>query len=499
MITSNIRTLFEHTFIYGISSVTGKGINYLLTPIHTYAIGAATGQYSIVTRLYAATSLLTLVLTFGMETAMFRYLNKEDEDKERVYSTIVTFIGIISSVFALFVILLRGPIAEGLGYTDISFGVMSIFLAMSLDAFQSMPLAYLRQNNRPIKYMCIYVGKIFIIVLLNFLYFIAFPKLHLNVLGIYNHGFTPNIVYVFYINLIGSIISTLLLTHEIRVAQFLIDRQLFKKLMNYSWPIVMLGVAGQINKSADKLLYPYLDTSAQSAVNLSIYGGVVKIAAIMTMLTQAFRNAYEPIIFGNVKDKNNKGYQARAMKFYLIFMLLAYLSVMAFLNLLRYLIGGDYWEGLFVVPIVMASEIIFGIYYNLSMWYKLIDQTYWGALFSGFACVLYLLILVLFVPNYGYVACAMAGLVANTITMGLSYFVGRIKNPINYPIREMLYYIMLTVILTIGMLYSNRYLSMIVALFINTILLSVFLLYLLKMDINLSELRLALNKQKRSK
>lgn len=496
---AKIRTLFEHTLIYGLSSVAGKGINYLLMPIHTYSIGAATGQYSIVTRLYAATALLTLVLTFGMETAMFRYLNKEDEDKQKVYSTIVTFIGLLSSAFALFVVFFRNPIADGLGYSDITLGVMSIFMAMSLDAFQSIPLAYLRQNNRPLKYMSIYVGKISIIVLLNFLYFIVFPKFQINFLGIYSPEFELNVVYVFYINLIGSIVSTLLLYHEISIAQFLIDKKLMKKLLRYSWPIVLLGIAGQINKSADKLLYPYLDTSAKSAVNLSIYGGVVKIAAIMTMLTQAFRNAYEPIVFGNVKDKNNKDYQAKAMKLYLIFMLLAFLSVMAFLNLLRYLIGGDYWEGLFVVPIVMASEIIFGIYYNLSMWYKLIDQTYWGALFSGFACVLYLLILVLFVPNYGYVACAMAGLVANTITMGLSYFVGRIKNPINYPIREMLYYIMLTVILTIGMLYSNRYLSMIVALFINTILLSVFLLYLLKMDINLSELRLALNKQKRSK
>ena len=486
---ANIRTLFEHTLIYGLSSVAGKGINYLLMPIHTYAIGAATGQYSIVTRLYAATALLTLVLTFGMETAMFRYLNKEGEDKQRVYSTIVTFIGILSSVLALFVILFRNPIAEGLGYTDISLGVMSIFLAMSLDAFQSIPLAYLRQNSRPIKYMCIYVGKVSIIVILNYLYFIVFPKLQINVLGIYDQGFSPNIVYVFYINLIGSILSTLLLIHEIRAAQFLIDKQLLKKLMSYGWPIVLLGVAGQINKSADKLLYPYLDTSAQSAVNLSIYGGVVKIAAIMAMFTQAFRNAYEPIVFGNVTDENNKDYQAKAMKFYLISVLLAYLSVMAFLNLLQYLLGGDYREGLYVVPIVMASEIIFGVYYNLSMWYKLIDQTYWGAWFSGFSCVLYIMILILFVPSYGYVACSMAGLVANTITMGLSYFVGRIKNPINYPVRDMLYYVMLSCILTLGMLYSNKYLPMIAALFINAILLSLFLAYLLKKDISLSEIK----------
>ena len=495
---SNIQTLFKHTFVYGLSSVAGKGINYLLMPIHTYSIGAATGQYSIVTRLYAATALLTLVLTFGMETAMFRYLNKEGEDKQKVYSTIVTFIGLLSSAFALFVVFFRNPIADGLGYSDITLGVMSIFLAMSLDAFQSIPLAYLRQNNRPLKYMSIYVGKISIIVLLNFLYFIVFPKFQINFLGIYSPEFELNVVYVFYINLIGSIVSTLLLYHEISIAQFLIDKKLMKKLLRYSWPIVLLGIAGQINKSADKLLYPYLDTSAQSAVNLSIYGGVVKIAAIMTMLTQAFRNAYEPIVFGNVKDKNNKDYQAKAMKFYLIFMLLAFLSVMAFLNILRYLLGGDYWEGLFVVPILMTSEIIFGVYYNLSMWYKLIDQTYWGALFSGFACLIYIIILFIFVPIYGYVACALASLVANTITMSLSYFVGRIKNPINYPIRDILCYVILATILALAMLYSNKYLPAIAALFVNALLLIPFMIYLFKKDISLSGIKTALAKRRTS-
>ncbi len=452
----------------------------MLTPIHTYSVGAATGQYSIVTRLYAATALLTIVLTFGMETAMFRFLNKEGEDKNRIYSTIVTFLGLLSSFFAIIVILFRDPIAKGFGYSDITLGVMSLFLALSFDAFQSVPLAYLRQNNNPLKYMIIYVGKISIIVFLNYLYFIVFPKHQINVFGLYDHGFTPKIVYVFYFNLIGSMVSSLLLINEIRVAHFLIDKQLFKKLFNYSWPIVLLGIAGQINKSADKLLYPYLDTSPHSAVNLSIYGGVTKVAAIITMLTQAFRNAYEPIVFGSVKDKKNKDYQAKAMKYYLVFMLLSYLSITAYLNLLRYLLGTDYWEGLYIVPIVMASEIIFGVYYNLSMWYKLIDQTYWGAWFSGVACVVYLFILVVFVPIYGYVACAMAGLIANLITLSLSYFVGKIKNPINYPICEMFYYILLASFLSLAMIYSNKNLSMIAAVVLNTLLLSIYLAYLLK-------------------
>lgn len=493
---ANIRTLVQHTFIYGFTSVAGKSINYLLVPIHTYALGAATGQYGIMTRLYAATALLSLLLTFGMETALFRFLNKDDEDKERVYSTIITFSGIFTALFALGVIVFNKQVATLLDYEDMYLGVMAIFLTISFDAFQSIPLAYIRQTNRPYKYMAVYISKIIIIVLLNFLYFIALPKLHINPFGLYNQNFNLDISYTFYINLVGSIFSTILLFPEIRVARFHIDKQIFKKLFNYCWPLVLLGIAGQINKSADKLMYPYLDTTPNSAVNLSIYGGVVKIAAIMTMITQAFRNAYEPLVFGNIKDKSNKEYQAKAMKYYLIFMLLAFLIVLAFLNIIRYLVGSSYWDGLYIVPIIMTTEILFGIYYNLSMWYKTIDQTYWGAWFSGFACFIYLGFNILFVPIYGYVACAIAGLAAYSIATLLSYFIGQRKNPINYPMREISYYVILAGILTTGILLSNKYLSTIVALLTNFVLLSLFITYLFKHDFNVPELLASLKKQK---
>ena len=493
----NLKSLAKDTAIYGLSSIAGKSINYLLVPIHTYAFASLTGQYSIVTRLYAATAIIILLLTFGMETTMFRFLNKEGEDKQKVYSTITTFVGLLAFVFSLVVVIFRLPIADVLGYSGLSYSVMAIFLAVALDAFQSIPLAYLRQLKKPLKFMSVYVGKIAVIVFLNFLYFIAFPKLHINPFGLYSSDFQLDIAFVFYINLLGSVASTIFLGKEILQARFAIDKHLFAQLLSYSWPLVLLGIAGQINKSADKLLYPFLDTTPQSAVNLSVYGGVVKIAAIMTMITQAFRYAYEPIVFGKAGDKDGKDYQAVAMKFYLMFMLLAFLSVIAFMDVVRYIVAPDYWEGLYIVPIIMATEIVFGIYFNLSMWYKLIDQTRWGAWFSGIACVIYLGINVVFVPKYGYVACACAGLTAYTVAMLLSYFVGQKKNPIAYPVRDMLCYTLLTATLFVGMTLANKYLSVVAALSVNSILLLLFVAYMLKKDIPLSSLPLVGKKFKK--
>ena len=485
---ANLKTLAKDSAIYGLSSITGKSINYLLTPIHTYAFASASGQYSIVTRLYAATAILLLLLTFGMETTMFRFLNKEEEDKKKTYSTILTFVGILSLSFIAIVLAFPNQIATMLGYGDTPNYVTAIFVAAGLDAFQSIPLAYLRYKKRPIKFMMVYVGKIAFIVLLSFLYFIALPYLHINLFGLYDADFTRDIGYAFYINLLGSIASTLFLIKEICAAKIKIDRDIFKRLFAYSWPLVLLGVAGQINKSADKLIYPLLDTTPESAVNLSIYGGVVKIAAIMTMITTAFRYAYEPIVFGIAKDKESKEYQAATMKYSLIFMFLAFLTVIAFMNILRHIVAPDYWSGLYIVPITMATEIMFGIYFNLSLWYKLIDQTRWGAWFSITACVIYFAVNIIFVPLYGYVACACAGLAAYTVAMLLSYFIGQKKNPIKYPLRDIGIYVAITAFFFTIMTWNNYHLSKWVAIGVNTVVLALFVAHIIHYDVPLSSL-----------
>ena len=251
-----------------------------------------------------------------------------------------------------------------------------------------------------------------------------------------------------------------------------------------------MGVAGQLNQAASQILFPYFfDGSRQEArAQLGIYGACIKIAMIMVMITQAFRLAYEPLVFGNSKDKNNREYYAKAMKFYLIFTLLAFLTVMGYLDLLKFIIGESYWEGLRVVPIVMAAEIMFGVFFNLSFWYKLTDRTIWGAYFSGIGAVLLVIVDVLFIPSCSYMACAWAGFIAYGVSMLLSYFIGQHYYPIRYPLRDMGIYTLAAALLFAAMTYGRQMLPLWTSLVLNTVLILAFIAIIIRRDLPLHTL-----------
>jgi len=257
-------------------------------------------------------------------------------------------------------------------------------------------------------------------------------------------------------------------------------------MLSYTWPILILGIAGILNQTADKMLFPYIYKGADMRVQLGIYGAASKIAMIMAMITQAFRYAYEPIVFAGVKDKDQHAMYAKAMKYFIIFTLLAFLMVMAYLNVLKYIIGEDYWSGLRVVPIVMAAEIMMGVYFNLSFWYKLIDKTIWGAVFSGIGCSVLLLVNILFVPRYGYMACAWGGFAGYGVAMVVSYFVGQKYYPIDYPLKDIAFYVVLAAVMTIVIDYLHHHLPLWLALVGNTLLVIAFLAVVVKRDLSLS-------------
>ena len=294
--------------------------------------------------------------------------------------------------------------------------------------------------------------------------------------------------YAFYINLVCTGSITFFFWRELRegfsagVGSWPECRALMGRMLSYSWPILVLGIAGILNQTADKILFPYLYHGADAHAQLGIYGAASKIAMIMAMITQAFRYAYEPFVFGKAKERDNRDTYAQAMKYFLIFTLLAFLFVVGYIDILRFIIGRDYWEGLKVVPIVMAAEIMMGVYFNLSFWYKLVDKTIWGAYFSGIGCLVLVAINVIFVPRYGYMACAWAGFAGYGVAMTLSYIVGQRKYPIAYPIGRCLSYVALAVVLCVGMLLANKYLSMGLAVAANTLLIAVFAVYLVKRD-----------------
>ena len=261
-------------------------------------------------------------------------------------------------------------------------------------------------------------------------------------------------------------------------------------ILIYVFALLVRLRARQIKQAASHILCPYFfDGSQEEArAQLGIYGACIKIAMIMVMITQAFRFAYEPFVFGKSKDKDNRETYAQAMKFYLIFTLLAFLVVMGYIDILKFLIGETYWEGLRVVPIVMAAEIMFGVFFNLSFWYKLTDRTIWGAYFSGIGAVVLIMIDILLIPRFSYMACAWAGFAAYATSMLLSYFIGQRYYPIAYPIRQMSAYVLLTIVLFLAMQYANSTLPLWAALIANTLLIAVFAAYLVKKDFPLSSL-----------
>ena len=263
--------------------------------------------------------------------------------------------------------------------------------------------------------------------------------------------FTPYEGNAFLINLICTSLITFAFYAELRAVKWNLDGKLLRRMLAYSWPMVLLGIAGILNQTADKIIFPFVYHAADAKEQLGIYGAVVKIAMIMAMITQAFRYAYEPIVFGKGADSNNKEYYASAMRYFVIFTLLAFLSVVAYIDVLKHLIGADYRQGLVVVPIVMAAEIMMGIYFNLSFWYKLTDRPIWGAYLSGIGCAVMIAVNVIFVPRYGYMACAWAGFAGYGTSMLLSYVAGQHYYPIAYPIRAIAGYVLLAVALFAAM------------------------------------------------
>lgn len=478
---ANMKSLAKDTAIYGMSSIIGRFLNYLLVPLYTAKISAASGGYGVITNMYAYTALLLVILTFGMETTFFRFVNKEGEDAHKVYTTVLCMVGCTSLLFIALVMAFIHPLSSLMGYADHPAYVWTMFVTVAIDAFQCIPFAYLRYKKRPMKFAAFKLLFILLNILLNVLYYV--------VLG------GTEVGYAFYINLVCTASITFCFYKELKegfmgdFATWSETKRLIGKMLRYSWPILVLGIAGILNQTADKILFPYIYKGNDSHTQLGIYGAASKIAMIMAMITQAFRYAYEPFVFGKARDKDSRDTYAAAMKYFLIFTLLAFLVVMGYIDVLRHIIGRDYWDGLRVVPIVMAAEILMGVYFNLSFWYKLIDRTIWGAWFSGIGCVVLIAVNVIFVPQYGYMACAWAGFAGYGTAMILSYFVGQKYYPINYPLKSIGVYVAITLLFFVVMHLAEVYVpNMALRLAINTACIVLFVAHTIHYDFPLYNL-----------
>lgn len=449
---ASLKSLAKETAIYGMSSIVGRFLNYLLVPLYTAKLSAESGGYGVITNMYSYVALLFVILTYGMETTFFRFSNKPGEDPGRVYSTTLISVGFTSLLFVALVLLFLSPIASAMGYASHPEYVAVMAVCVAIDAFQAIPFAYLRHKKKAIKFASLKMLFIFLNIGLNLLYFVLLPALYEDYPEAVGCIYSPSIGvgYAFFLNLACTATITLFFWRELTGFRYVFDRALLRRMLRYSMPILLLGIAGILNQTADKILFPFLCTADNASRELGIYGAASKIAMIMAMITQAFRYAYEPFVFSKSNDRDSRQTYAIAMKYFIIFTLLAFLAVIAYLDILKHLIAPDYWSGLQVVAIVMAAEIMMGIYFNLSFWYKLIDQTLWGALFSGIGCLVLIAVNVIFVPRYGYIACAWAGCAGYGTAMLLSYFVGQRKYPIAYPLRSIFGYTLLAAAIYTG-------------------------------------------------
>lgn len=429
---SEMKSLAKDTAIYGISSIVGKFLNFLLVPLYTYRLREA-ADYGIVTNLYAWTALLLVILTYGMETGFFRFANREGYDPKTVYRSSLVSLLVTSAIFSLLTYIFCEPIATWMGYEGHGEFVSMMAFTVALDAFACIPFAYLRNQKRP----WVFAGLKILFVLLN----IGFCVLFLVVLDY------RDVRYVFLSNMLATTIQTAVLIPFTLPRGGHFDAGVLREMLRYSLPLLVLGIAGIMNQTLDRILFPYLYSGPDAQAQLGIYGACFKVAMVMMMFTQAFRYAYEPFVFSKHKDRNSVEAYADAMKYYIIFSLLIILMVTGWLDAFKYIVGPIYWEGLKVVPVVLWTYLFQGIYFNLSFWYKLKDETRWGAWFSLIGLVITLALQVIFVPRIGYMASCGSSLVCYLVIMIISYVIGQKRMPIPYNLKKAGMYILLTLVL----------------------------------------------------
>lgn len=485
-----LKSLAKDTAIYGISSIVGKFLNWWLVPYYTRVL-SSTADYGIVTNIYGITALITVLLTYGMETGFFRFANKKEENPVTVYSTSMLSVGFTSLLFITLVLLFITPISSTLGYAGFEAYIGIMAITVGIDAFMSIPFAYLRYKSRPIRFAFIKLMFVFINIILNIFFLSICPLIHKNHPELISWFYRPDygVGYIFVANLLATATQFILLIPDMKFCQFRFDFPLLKRILKYSFPLLILGIAGIMNQTIDKIIFPYLfrGSMEEGIEQLGIYGACFKIAVVMVMFTQAFRFAYEPFIFAKNKGKDDKKMYSDAMKYFIIFSLIIFLGVMFYIDIIKYFVAPEYYEGIKVVPIIMIGMLFFGIYFNLSLWYKLTDETKWGAYFSSTGLIIMVLIMGIFVPRYGYMACAWSSFFCNLAMMLISYFLGQKKYPIDYHLKSIgLYFLLSLTLYGLGTYVPVE--NEILRLLYRTVLLAIFIFYIIKKDLPLKEI-----------
>jgi O-antigen/teichoic acid export membrane protein len=456
---SSIKKLAGQTFWYGTSSIFGRFLNYLLTPL--LATIFASAAYGKISTLFAIAAFLNIIFTYGQETSYFRFSTRHEEQK--VYNTCSTSILISTVILTGLLLLLSGDIAAYLEIPANPEWISWVILIVALDTLCVMPFARLRQHQRPIKYASIKIINILINIGLVVFFLVvcknADPDSFLGFL------YQPSIGlgYVILANLAASAVTLLLLSQEFFQIRFRVNWSFWKEMMRYSWPLIIVGFGGMVNEMIDRfmILKLYPGTTEQAYSQSGIYSANYKLAVLIVLFIQAFRLGAEPFFFKQSTDQNAAKTYARVMKFFVIACCLCFLAVVLFLDLWKYFMGTahpEYYTGLKVVPLLMLAKIFLGVYYNLSVWYKLTDRNITGAWITLGGAAITVIFNWFFIPLWGYMACAVATLLCYGFMMVTSYLLGQRYYPIPYAWKKLLAYIVICLLL-FGIHYVIRYFS----------------------------------------
>lgn len=489
---SKFKQLAGETAIYGISSIVGRFLNFLLTPFYTKVVfNDLLPQYGIITELYSYVVFFLIFLTFGLETGYFRFVQDKDFEK-KVFPTISSTLFFSSLIFIGLVFIFINPISSALQYSNHKEFIQILAIIVAIDAFSAIPFAKLRQLSKSKRFAILKIVNISVNIGCNILFFLIIPKFYYIkwIKDIFDIEYI--VIYVLISNLIASIVTLILLIPEIISEKFSFDFKLIKTILPYSIPIVLAGLAGQTNEIIDRPLLKYLLTIPDSITNqvdinnyvmsqMGIYGANFKLAVIITLFIQAFRYAFEPMFFKHGKGNESKQTYADIMKYFIIFCLLMFLTISLYIDVFKYFIGSNYWEGLQIVPIILMSQVLLGILFNLSLWYKLTDKTIYGLLITGIGAVITVLSNFILIPIYGYVGAAWSHVICYSTIVTVSYFLGRKFYKVPYNLKSIFIYISLAILLYfVSTLLHFEYLVLQIA--VNTVLLFVFLAIIFKKE-----------------
>ena len=450
------KKLAGQTAIYGLSSIVGRLLNYLLVPIYTRVFEA--GEYGVVTQLYSFIALMTVLFTYGLDVSFFRYFQSE-KGNPKVYSTSLISIIFSSVVLGGLIILFAPQLSAFIGSTDtapVAGQSPMVYIALfagvlAFDAISAIPFAMLRQQNRAKRFVFIRLVSIFVNIGLNVFFFLICPWILKSnpdsfIASIYYPDF--GVGYVFVINAISSLIVLVMLLPDFLKIEWSFDTKLWKEMMVYSFPLMIAGLAGMINETFDRVLIPYLIADKSTAMaQLGIYGACYKLSILMTLFIQTFRYAAEPFFFSHSTKENPQKTYADVMHYFVIVCAFIFLGIMLFMDFIQTFIGKDYRSGLPVVPILLMANLCLGVFYNLSIWYKLTSKTRWGAILSLIGAVITLVFNFALIPSMGYMGAAWTTLICYALMMIISYFLGQKVYPVPYRIGPFFYFIAISIVL----------------------------------------------------